>query len=138
MLEKTPNRSALAGASTDPADRLLDLLSTFLMSRSDGRSLVQEIRGSLHKMRQLQSQLRKQQGGASGNNSNHTGIHLQNRYGFTHREAEVALLLAQGLSNSAIAQELRISGHTARHHTQSILSKLQVHSRAAAGARIRG
>ena len=33
---------------------------------------------------------------------------------------------------------LGISPHTARHHTQRVLDKLGVHSRAAAGARLRG
>jgi DNA-binding NarL/FixJ family response regulator len=49
--------------------------------------------------------------------------------GLTRREAQVARLLARGRSNQAIAQELNISAHTARHHTQRILSKLEVHSR---------
>jgi DNA-binding CsgD family transcriptional regulator len=50
----------------------------------------------------------------------------------------VAAMLAQGRSNSAIAAALRISTHTARHHTQRVLAKLGVHSRAQAGAKVRG
>ena len=56
---------------------------------------------------------------------------LQDRFGLTPRQAEVALLLAQGLSNDAIAGELTISSHTARHHVQEILSKMGLSSRAA-------
>jgi DNA-binding NarL/FixJ family response regulator len=56
----------------------------------------------------------------------------------TRREAEVAELLSQGRSNQAIARALNISEHTARHHTQRILSKLEVHSRGEAGAKLRG
>jgi DNA-binding CsgD family transcriptional regulator len=59
-------------------------------------------------------------------------------YGFTDREVEVARLLAQGRRNSAIATELGISPHTARHHTQRVLAKIGVHSRAEAVARLRG
>jgi DNA-binding CsgD family transcriptional regulator len=33
---------------------------------------------------------------------------------------------------------LGISAHTARHHTQRVLAKLKVHSRAEAGAKLRG
>lgn len=62
---------------------------------------------------------------------------LQRNYGLTTREVEVAELLESGLSNVAVAQRLGISPHTARHHTQRVLVKLGVHSRAAAAARLR-
>ena len=62
---------------------------------------------------------------------------LQDNFGLTQREMEVARLLAQGLSNSVLAQRLDISPHTARHHTQRVLGKLGVHSRAEAAARLR-
>ena len=55
---------------------------------------------------------------------------LIKRFGMTGREADVALLLAQGARNAAIAAELRISPHTARHHTENVLSKLNVRARA--------
>lgn len=64
-------------------------------------------------------------------------LRLQDEYGMTPREVEVALLLATGLSNNALARQLGISPHTARHHTQRVLGKLGVHSRAEAGARLR-
>ena len=56
------------------------------------------------------------------------------QFGLTARETEVAMLLAQGRSNVAIAKTLGISTHTARHHTQRVLAKMKVHSRAEAGA----
>lgn len=59
---------------------------------------------------------------------------LPARFGFTTREAEVALLLAGGASNAGIAQSLGISEHTARHHTRHVLTKLGLHSRAKAAA----
>jgi DNA-binding CsgD family transcriptional regulator len=62
---------------------------------------------------------------------------LRERFGLTGRELEVARLLAAGRRNAAIAAELGISPHTARHHTQHILAKLGVHSRAEAGALLR-
>jgi DNA-binding CsgD family transcriptional regulator len=52
------------------------------------------------------------------------------RFGMTAREADVALRLARGERNRTIASELRISPHTARHHTESVLAKLDVHTRA--------
>ena len=47
----------------------------------------------------------------------------------TEREREVLALLAHGLSTRAIARSLSISSATVRNHVQSILNKLQVHSR---------
>jgi DNA-binding CsgD family transcriptional regulator len=60
------------------------------------------------------------------------------QFGLTARETEVAMLLAKGRSNVSIAKTLGISTHTARHHTQRVLVKLRVHSRAEAGAKVRG
>jgi DNA-binding CsgD family transcriptional regulator len=62
---------------------------------------------------------------------------LEEAYGMTPREAEVASLLVEGLSNGAVARRLGISPHTARHHTQRVLGKLGAHSRAEAGAILR-
>jgi DNA-binding NarL/FixJ family response regulator len=119
---------------------VFDLLSTFSALRNDGHVLIDQIRGSLSEMRKLHGRLRMQQyvlavpDGPSGLNPQAI---LQSQYGLTEREAQVARLLAEGRSNSVIAEKLRISPHTARHHTQRVLSKLGVHSRSAAGARIR-
>jgi DNA-binding CsgD family transcriptional regulator/tetratricopeptide (TPR) repeat protein len=49
--------------------------------------------------------------------------------GLTRRESEVAELVAQGLSDSAIAEQLVISRRTAEHHVSSILAKVGVGSR---------
>jgi DNA-binding NarL/FixJ family response regulator len=52
----------------------------------------------------------------------------------TAREWEVLQLLAQGLSNKAIAQALVITPNTVKRHLKSIFAKLDVHTRAAAAA----
>lgn len=59
------------------------------------------------------------------------------RFGLTRREADVALRLVEGKSNAEIATALEISTHTARHHTESVLVKLGVKSRAQVGAAVR-
>lgn len=48
----------------------------------------------------------------------------------TPREREVAALLAGGAGTMAIASALKLSPHTVRRHTESILRKLRIHSRA--------
>lgn len=52
----------------------------------------------------------------------------------TPRELEVLSMLADGLGTGAIASRLNISASTARNHIQSILKRLDVHSRLAAVA----
>lgn len=54
---------------------------------------------------------------------------LRERFQLTPREAAVTTLLAKGMTNEQIAATLRISTHTARHHTESVFLKLNVHSR---------
>ena len=49
--------------------------------------------------------------------------------GLTLRQAEVALLIADGRSNPEIAEQLGISRYTARNHAEQILARLQVGSR---------
>jgi DNA-binding CsgD family transcriptional regulator len=61
---------------------------------------------------------------------------LQERFQLTRRQAEVAQLLAQRKTNPEIAHALCISPHTARHHTEAVLSKLGISSRREVRARI--
>ena len=49
--------------------------------------------------------------------------------GLTLRQAEVALLIAEGRSNPEIAERLGISRFTARNHVEQILARLKVESR---------
>jgi DNA-binding NarL/FixJ family response regulator len=119
-------------------DRLYDLLSAFSELQRDSRQLLGQLRESVLEMRKLRGQLQEQRAQARPNGAAQgRTAYLQERYGLTRRELEVATLLAQGRTNTAIANALHISTHTARHHTQRILGKLGVHSRAAAGAKLR-
>jgi DNA-binding CsgD family transcriptional regulator len=54
--------------------------------------------------------------------------------GLSRREAEVLRLVAQGMSNQDIADRLTLSKHTVHRHVSSILTKLNLRSRAAAAA----
>ncbi|HUR95823.1 MAG TPA: LuxR C-terminal-related transcriptional regulator [Gemmatimonadales bacterium] len=122
-----------------------ELLSTFQRLREQRQSLMAHLRESMYEMQAQRSRLR-QEARASGSEQEHGApasgrppahAHLQVEYGMTPREIEVALLLAEGCSNSKVAARLGISPHTARHHTQRVLGKLGVRSRSEAGARLR-
>ena len=56
----------------------------------------------------------------------------RDRYdGLTDREREILRLLAQGLTTREIAEELVISPHTVQSHRDRIMSKLDLHTKAA-------
>jgi len=61
---------------------------------------------------------------------------LRERHGLTARELEVARLLCEGATNEHVARTLSITASTARHHTESVMMKLHIHSRAQIAAAI--
>lgn len=61
---------------------------------------------------------------------------LAGRCGLSPREAEIARLVARGLSNKQIAAALGISVWTVSTHLRRAYAKLDVHSRAGMVARI--
>lgn len=54
---------------------------------------------------------------------------LNDRFGLTERESEVAQLLASRKTNKEIARMLSITVHTAWRHTERVLLKLGISSR---------
>lgn len=59
----------------------------------------------------------------NGGSTDHDGVRM------TPREREVIDLIAEGLSNKAIAKELHISVHTVKSHLRNIMEKLTLNSR---------
>jgi DNA-binding CsgD family transcriptional regulator len=57
-------------------------------------------------------------------------------YDLTPREREVAELVLEGLTNRAVADRLTLTEHTVETHVKRILTKVDVHTRAAFVARI--
>jgi DNA-binding CsgD family transcriptional regulator/tetratricopeptide (TPR) repeat protein len=63
------------------------------------------------------------------------GAHMSTRshpQGLTRREAEILVLLSEGLRNAVIARRLFVSTKTVDHHVSAILTKLGVQTRAQA------
>jgi DNA-binding CsgD family transcriptional regulator len=67
-----------------------------------------------------------------------TPTQLVSAFGFTQREASIALRLGTGASDRAIAEALGLSPHTVRHHVERIFLKLDVHSRKAIAQHLLG
>ena len=54
---------------------------------------------------------------------------FRNKYGLTRREGEIMTAVIDGYSNSEIAQKLRLSEQTVKHHLSGVFDKLGVHNR---------
>jgi two-component system NarL family response regulator len=54
---------------------------------------------------------------------------LSNAVRMTKREREIIVLIADGLSNKEIAQQLNIATHTVKSHVHNIMEKLALHTR---------
>jgi len=112
---------------------LSELISTFRELREQARSLMASMRASMFEIQAQRARLRGEPEEPASNGQQRPAVvavrHLLVEYGMTPREVEVAILLAEGCSNSTVARRLGISPHTARHHTQRVLGKLGVHSR---------
>lgn len=61
---------------------------------------------------------------------------LKAMYRLTPAECKVARLIARGMSNADVATELFISPHTARRHTERVLTKMGVRSRSEVASRL--
>jgi DNA-binding CsgD family transcriptional regulator len=140
------NRATSDGAASGKqlmltTTRIKHLLANLASLQTDRRLLLDSIRRSLEELRSLRATIeeRRTREGANGDGRGLPQLdHLQLYHKLTQRESEVAILLAQGASNVAIASILSISPHTARHHTQAVLAKLGARSRSEAGAKLRG
>jgi DNA-binding NarL/FixJ family response regulator len=123
------------------SNQISALRSTFRELCEQGRTVMARLRESMYEMQTQRDRLRRERNGGKPAEPTPAPAaaysHLHTDYGLTPREVEVAMLIAEGCSNSVVARRLGISPHTARHHTQRVLGKLGVHSRAEAGARLR-
>jgi len=139
VINNRPSAISTNGARPPISQAHLSALRlSFQALRDQRRSLLSNMRALVDETLSSSERLRDEwQIRPSPSAGSSAALRLQDEYGMTPREVDVALLLSEGLSNSALARQLGISPHTARHHTQRVLGKLGVHSRAEAGARLR-
>lgn len=129
-----PDGGKCLGDATDPrrAERCLRMLLSWVGAPREERQLAEVLKVVNELLDSdragVQAALRRLAGTLA------TDELLRDRYRVTAREADVARLLALGKSNAEIATALGISEHTSRRHTEQVLAKLGVRSRAAVAA----
>jgi DNA-binding NarL/FixJ family response regulator len=112
----------LSGDRTEPYDRVAGLLlgaDDYIVKPFDEGELLARVRSA------LRHSAAPQENGSEGDPAAEA---------LTNREREVLKLLARGLTQAEIAEQLFISPKTVGGHIQRILEKLDVHSRAQAVA----
>ena len=117
-------------------ERLAAILETSDELQRNRFELIRQMRHIMGKIRAMRHRLLALLEDHTNGNAPSAGAKLARTFHLTPREVEVAMLLAGGAPNVAIAKVLSISEHTARHHTRHVLIKLGLHSRARAAALI--
>ena len=113
----------VSGERREAADRVVGLLigaDDYLVKPVDAEELIARLRRLITK--------------SWGSQARDSGAAPPAFAGLTTRENEVLRLLARGLDQGTIAQQLAISPATVGTHIQRILNKLDVHSRTQAVA----
>jgi DNA-binding CsgD family transcriptional regulator len=61
--------------------------------------------------------------------ANISELTIRHIFGMTPAESRVAIMLSERRTNREISVDLAVSAHTARRHTEKVLSKLGIHRR---------
>jgi DNA-binding NarL/FixJ family response regulator len=125
----------VSGDRIDSIDRVSGLLlgaDDYVVKPFDPDELLARIRTVV---RRVSKPRKSSVGNGHGNGNGHTtSSHAAADVELTPRELEVLGLLAEGLTQTQIANQLVISPRTVGTHIQNLLGKLGVHSRAQAVA----
>jgi len=129
-----PLLALIAEAPDAPLGRLLATLRAFprfalLLNDSDPDAIVAALTALEQGLTAIDPRLTDLLGSAA------RGDYIAPTEPLTTRENEVLQLLARGLTNRAIAQELGITQHTVKFHVNAIMSKLGAQSRTEAVVR---
>lgn len=133
LLEDAIDRFLRSGAPFEAAQARLELATTLVaVDRMDAAE--QEAAAALESLLELGAEpeaarARRLLNASSGDERRGTALPQ-----VTAREREVLGLLAEGLTNRQIAQQLVVSEHTVHRHVTNILRKLDLPSRTAAAA----
>jgi two-component system, NarL family, nitrate/nitrite response regulator NarL len=130
ILEDRPTAKLLAVTGFDDPHAVKEALRIgfrgYVTKDVRAQRFVSAIKAVLDGQVVIPRQLASAVGGARSAEERHAALLAQQ---LTDREREVLALLVEGAGGAEIAERLSISTNTVRTHVQSVLTKLQVHSR---------
>lgn len=130
ILELRPSSAMLAVTAVDDPQVVKEALRIgfrgYVTKDVRVQRFVSAVQAVLEGQVVIPRQLATAVGGARSAEDRHAALLGQQ---LTEREREVLALLVDGASGADIAERLTISTNTVRTHVQSVLTKLQVHSR---------
>jgi two-component system, NarL family, nitrate/nitrite response regulator NarL len=130
ILDEAPETKVLALTALDDPRAVKEAMRTgfhgYLTKDTPVAKFVEAVLAAIGGQVVMPHRLAAQAAGARSRHDRQVALMAEQ---LTYRELDVLRLLADGLPGEAIARRLGISRNTVRTHVQSILTKLQVHSR---------
>jgi len=123
------------------SDRSEDLVSAiengaygYLLKSLDSQSFIASMRGLEEGKAPVSGEMTSQLLAHIAQQAKSSNLLDESRPVLSEREIEILKLIAHGLKNKAIAEELKISENTVKYHLKHILQKLNLKNRAEAAA----
>jgi len=123
------------------SDRSEDLVSAiengaygYLLKSLDSQSFIASMRGLEEGKAPVSGEMTSQLLAHIAQQAKSSNLLDESRPILSEREIEILKLIAHGLKNKAIAEELKISENTVKYHLKHILQKLNLKNRAEAAA----
>lgn len=139
--ETSPEIKIIILTTFDDSDYILSAInngaSGYLLKDIGSTALIDAIRNAYAGDTILPSKIAKKITDAAMLVSSDKELKLKRAFGFSDREAEIAMMLADDFTNRQIASALKLTDGTSRNYISSIYLKLGVENRAAAIAKIK-
>ncbi|MCD8306799.1 MAG: response regulator transcription factor [Clostridia bacterium] len=125
----------------DDSDYILSAInngaSGYLLKDVGAQALIDSIKNAYAGDTILPSKIAKKITDAAAMVASDREYRLRNTYGFSDREVEIALMIADGFTNRQIASALKLADGTARNYISTIYLKLGADSRSEAIQKIK-
>ncbi len=139
--EIAPDSKIIILTTFDDSDYILSAInngaSGYLLKDIGSGTLIDSIRNAYAGDTILPAKIAKKITDAALMVSNDREIILKRAFGFSDREAGIAIMISEGFTNRQIASALKLTDGTARNYISSIYLKMGVENRTSAIAKIK-
>lgn len=141
LKKKRPQLAVLMLTTFDDEEYIVDALKAgacgYLLKDINGQSLIKSVKEAKDGGTILPSRIAARLAERITLKAEEPADKLKRLAGLSDREAEVAVMIAQGFTNRQIASALYITEGTVKNYTSTVYSKLELSDRTAAAIRIR-